>query len=177
FAAREITKIDSVSVHTVCMGIVSQRAVDGHDFQNEMFGADDGLVSMFCNEEIVQVEGVLRMIVAANIALGTINAGSLQRSIAISLLLADSKRLLEIIAEENIDIYQLRISTVFLGHLREEPLPNNLAARIIVYRYGPGTENFLCNCIVGKQICFLARTGPVVIKYLVRRDHEYVGIN
>src|SRR4029077_3154512 len=64
-----------------------------------------------------------------------------------------------------------------LCHLREKPLPDNPPTRIIVHRNGPGAKDFLRNGIVRKQIISLTRAGPAVIKDLIGRNHEYVGIN
>src|SRR2546422_1559311 len=60
------------------------------------------------------------MRVAANVAFAAIHAGGLQRPVTVSLLDPDGGGIVEIIAEEDVDVAELRIPPFLLGDFLEQ---------------------------------------------------------
>src|SRR6202040_3254759 len=105
---------------SVCVSVIFPILIGGDDLQYKMLSGHNGLISMFSGMQVVQIEGVFRMVVAPNIAFRAINARSLQRTVSISSLLANGERGLKIVAKKYINVHQFGIPAVFFCHVGEK---------------------------------------------------------
>src|SRR5579862_567127 len=128
--------------------------------------------------EIVEIQGVLRMIVAPEVTLGTVHTRSLQRTVSISVLLANRQGIRKVVAEEHVNIHQLRIALVLFRHIGKELLPDDPATWVATSSGdGPSSENAFGHSIVWGKPGALTRTWPAIIKDVVWWNHEDIRVN
>ena len=143
-----------------------------------MLGQDPGPVTMLGCEQIVQIHRVFRMRVAANVAFAAIHAGGLQRPVTVSLLDPDGGGIVEIVAEEDVDVAELRIPPFLLGDFLEQLRAHDLSAQIAVFRRNRASpEHRLRYPVVGLEAGSIDRFGPPLGEHLVRRLHVDVRVD
>src|ERR1700730_14874787 len=71
---REIAVVDAVTVLAGRVRIILAKRVHRRDAVDQMLGPDLGLIARLRLEQVVQVQGVLRLIIATDVAIGAIHA-------------------------------------------------------------------------------------------------------
>src|SRR5215469_14185713 len=128
----------AISVRAVRIAVVSAIFSYGNNLLHQGLSSDFCAMALLGNVQIIQINGVLGVVVAAADALSAVGAGSLQRSKAIQLLFATGeRRQLRVLAKKDIDIDQLRVTAGFVRNLLKQLCLRNSAAWI-----GCGSRNW-----------------------------------
>ena len=119
-ALREVAIIDPVAELAAGLGVVLAVSVRRDDPVDEMLRADLGGVFILGPIQIVQVERVFCLIVAADVAFSAIGAGCLQRAVAVCSLNPRRQRIVKIVAEEHIDVDEAQLPPHLSRYLFEQ---------------------------------------------------------
>ena len=148
-AGAQIPKVQTVAMGSVGGRVLVSLTVERRNLFHQMLGAQISLVSVLGDEKIIQIQSILRVRIAAQIALRAINTGCLQGTVAIPILLADGKWPVEIVSEKDVDVGELRGPPQFFRHFLESLGANDSPARIVVLWNGTCAQHLLRNAKVG----------------------------
>ena len=127
--------------------------------------------------EIVEVERVLGVGVAAYVALAAIDARGLQRAVAVPVLVPDRQGLGMVVAEEDVDVGSPVRPAVLVGNRIEQLGPPHAPARIAVERNGPRAQHLLGDGVVGREPGAVVALRPALREGLLRRLEKDVGVD
>ena len=164
-------------MRAVRLHVVLAAGVEGDDLLREVLGAHVGVVPVLGDVEVVEIDRVLRVVVAPRVALRAVDARRLQRAVAVAVLLADRQRIVEVIAEEHVDVEHVRRAAVGLRHLLKQLRPDHAPPRVAALRDRTRAEHLFGHGVVRLEIRLLAGRRPAVVEDLVGRPQEDVRVN